>query len=188
MKYKLKDGYTFTSDESLTLEVDYSILPDKIIKLSGYDEKDWEYLSAKPKGKKKATVLIGTLNKSWEEESLEEILKDSPLKFSGAWVREAYLRERPNYNNGSWFIGFPDPKTSRWRSVHYDYVDFPCLWCDDSERWHRSLNHVRSEWSASRRLCLLCESNLGTSALSENLDTLTLVIGGQKWEIQAKKI
>lgn len=46
---------------------------------------------------------------------------------------------------------------NRWQNRHNGNVYFPNLWNDDDGRWNRNLNHVRNEWNASNRLCLLCD-------------------------------
>jgi len=155
----LGDGWLFTVDETVELKVSYGVTVRNIEKRSSMSRDDWSYVAQMPKlGDRKVKAVIGRLNRNWTEEQVTDLLAKPGclLKGSGAWVREGFLAARPNYDEkGS--IAFPDKGTSRWRYVHGGDVCFPNLWYDGYERWCRSLSQVRYGWSASGRLCLLCE-------------------------------
>ena len=153
----LGSGLIFTIEEVVELEVDDSTSPDEIfLRREGHNPADWEYLGTRPEpGTRKVKVAIGHLNRSWTEEKVAKLLAkpDCPLKGSGAWVREAFLKARPSYDGKGW-IGFPDSESSRWRYRSDGNVYFPILW-NDGAYWNRSLRSVRREWSAEDRVCLL---------------------------------
>jgi hypothetical protein len=152
----LGSGFIFTIDEIVELEVDYSTEPDEILRRGGHNSADWKHLGTKPEpGTRRVRAAIGRLNRSWTEEQIMELLEkpNCPMKGSGAWVREAFLKARSRYDGKGW-IGFPDAETSRWRSRSGGRVCFPGLWGDVVD-WFRSLPSVRREWRAGSRLCLL---------------------------------
>lgn len=157
--FDLGGGNAFLVDEYVDLEVNNSISVDKIEKQMDLNKKDWLYISKVPSsGKRKVRAAIGRMNHNWTEEGVVEMLAkpNSRLKGSGAWVREAYLAARPDYDNkGS--LSFPDKESSRWRHVCSDLVYFPFLWRGILRRWRCDLYWVGREHNASLRLCLLCE-------------------------------
>lgn len=156
----LGDGWLFTVDETIELEVDYQLAPAEIGRLTGLATKDWEYLGTAPTalGQRRVKALIGCLNRNWTEKGVTTLLAKPgcPLRGSGAWVREGFLTTRSNYD-GKEPIFFPELASSRWRLVRDGSVYFPDLWFNDGRRWLRNLSRVGPEWYASRRLCLLCE-------------------------------
>lgn len=155
--FDLGDGFVFTVDEVIELEVDDTVEPDELLWRGGHNPSDWEYVGKKPEsGVRTVRAAIGRLNRPWTEEQVTGLLTrpNCPVKGSGAWVREAYLKAHPRYD-GKGCISFPDSTTSRWRSQGDGYVCFPSLWSGGHD-WSRGLDRVRRGWSVEDRLCLLC--------------------------------
>ena len=154
--FDLGDGFVFTVDETVELEVDGSTSSKDILRRGGHDPGDWEHLGEQPEsGTRMVRAAIGRLNRPWTEEELTALLTKPgcPLKGSGAWGGEAFLKVRPSYDGKGW-IGFPDSNTSRWRHRSDGGVYFPRLWRVGT-RWYRHLRSVRYGWHAENRVCLL---------------------------------
>jgi hypothetical protein len=162
----------FTQQKTLSLEVDFSIQPETLLKESGYTPENWKYLGTLPKKeKKKVTLIIGTFDTEFSEEDIQTWLKgQKQYQGSGAWVLQAYKGLYPN-GDGEWLL-FPDPQTSRWRLRGSGGVDFPGFWDGGGVR----LGGVWSQWGASGRVgLLLCESGtetLGSSEIGKEVDPL----------------
>ena len=175
----LGDGWSFTIEEVLDLAVDYALTPAEISKRSNLGDNDWEYVGTAPGalGQRKVKALVGRLNRNWTEEQVTGLLAKPGclLKGSGAWVGDAYLSLRPNYDGKGNYIGFPDAGTSRWRLVRVGDVYFPFLWYDHGWRWYRRLRWVGSERRASLpslpalRVAALGHSGLGAPRTPRSL-------------------
>lgn len=154
----LGDGWRFTIDEVLELEVDYALGSSELNDRMGISVMGWEYVGTEPKPEvRRVKAAIGRMNRPWTEEQVTALLAKPGCQFrgSGAWGREAFLEKRPRYDGKGW-IGFPDASSSRWRYRRVRGVCFPLLWGAFGGDWYRGLVRVKDEGAREGRLCLLC--------------------------------
>ncbi len=148
----------FTELERLELEVNFNISPDEILRRGGQSPEHWEFRGILPRpGTTRVTAVIGTFNRAMTRAQMVNWLY-GPFYSSGAWVREAYLQVRPEYD-GRGAIAFPC-EGSRWHDLFgkhgKDERDcMPGLWHDDGRMGVRSLDDIGDPVRAGRRVVFL---------------------------------
>jgi hypothetical protein len=156
----LGEDKIYLVDEYIDLEVDYSISFKEIARRAHLNVNDWMYLGEVPRaGTRKVKAAIGRLNCTWSETGLQFFLLGnscSRLRGSGAWVREAFLGFRPDYDKKG-PIFFPESASSIWRDGRNDKICFPNLRDSHHKCWYHSMSSCEHTHYASYRICLLCE-------------------------------
>lgn len=160
----LGEGWTFTVEAEVEVSVDYSVPVTEISNSSATNNREWKYIGSLPEsGQRTVMVVIGHLNRKWNEGDIVRLLSgpDVPLKVAGPWVYQAFVSQRPERNGKDLAmalepIAFPDPD-SHWELLYKKGGKqfFLSLSGVDDLEWTRYPRVQEIEKQTSARICLL---------------------------------